>query len=189
MQGLFRCVGRKARMRCPAHAPASDATGTSTGDKASPGADAGEVRKPEPVRGWGMEDAVDMVARTGRGPVMHRGAYPLAASGAVQAGAGHQPPDGAARNREAFARQPPPDLARAADPEVPDEHSLDFRPERQIPRRLRRQPSGVMRDWRHERARLTGRSAAPCRAAMQAIVTVSWFRRTTVRAAKHQKIE
>ena len=55
VQGLLESVEHEARMRCPAHAPADDATGIGVNDEshvdeARPCADVGEIREREPVR-------------------------------------------------------------------------------------------------------------------------------------------
>lgn len=110
-------------MRRSAHPPTDDAAGIgvddeSDVDEARPGADVGEVRKPEPVRRRGMEDAVHMVERARGGLVLHHGADGLAADDAMKAEVGHQPFDRAARDAEAFAQHLTLDLARTVNLEV-----------------------------------------------------------------------
>ena len=73
-----------------------------------------------------MELSVHMVERTGGGLVADRCPQRLAPDRPLKAHVPHQPGNRAARDREAFPPQLPPDLAHAIDAEVRLEHAPDL---------------------------------------------------------------
>src|SRR6056297_2203611 len=106
-----------------------------------PGGDVGEVGHPEPVRGRSPELPVHLVARAWRGLVADRGAYGLAAHGALEAHLPHQARHRATGDIDPFAVQLPPDLPHAVDPEVLVPDAADVRLQHRVapdPRRRRR---------------------------------------------------
>lgn len=148
MERLFQGIENETGMGGPARPPAADATGIGVDDEgdideAGPGRDIGEVGEPKPVRGRGMELAVDLIERTGSGLVADRCLHRLAADRPFETHLAHQPRDGAAGDVEAFPPQLPPDLAHPIDPEVLLEHAPHFDLEFLIALRPRRQPGGI----------------------------------------------
>ncbi len=94
MKRLFQGIENEASMGGPARPPADDATGIGVDDEgdideACPGCDIGEVGDPQPVRGRGMELAIDLIERTGGGLVADRGADRLAADRPFKAHLAH----------------------------------------------------------------------------------------------------
>ena len=85
----------------------------------------------------------------GRRLVADRGLHPLASDNPLQAHGSHEPCDGAPSNRDAFARQLPPDLAYPIDAEVLRENPPDVNRQLGVPLRPLRQairigfPAGV----------------------------------------------
>ena len=92
--------------------PAHDLPGVHVDDErrvhpAGPGADVGQVRHPQPVRGRCPEVAFDEVARPRRLGVGDGGAFRLAADQAGQAQLPHQPRHRAAGHHDVVAAQLP----------------------------------------------------------------------------------
>jgi hypothetical protein len=101
--------------------PAQDAAGVGIDDErgvapARPRRDVGEVGNPKPVRRERPEVPVHQVVRLGLARVADRGAFDLAPHRASKPELGHEPFDGAARDRRliggSFAVQRQPDLPR-----------------------------------------------------------------------------
>lgn len=144
MQSLLQRIEHETRMGCPRHSPTDDPPSIGIDhegdvDEARPCRDVGEVRDPEPVWRWCMEDPVDMVQRARCGLVLDGRADRLAANDTLQTKVGHQAFDRATGNVEPLAQHLPPDLARTINLEVLTEHTLDLRLQLQVPLRSSRQ--------------------------------------------------
>ena len=145
MKRLLQRVEDKARRSGAAGPPAHDPSGIDVDDerdinKAAPGGDIGEIGHPELVRPVSGELPIHLVQRTWNRLVADCGLHPLASDNPLQAHGFHEPCDGAPSNRDAFARQLPPNFAYPIDAEVllenpPDvDRQLGVRPFRQAVR-------------------------------------------------------
>jgi hypothetical protein len=78
----------------------------------------GQVGDPQPIRCRRPKPAPDTISRTHRGRVGDRGRAGLASGGTGQTQFGHQPFDGATRDRHPLAVERQPHLASTVDPVV-----------------------------------------------------------------------
>jgi len=98
------------------------------------------IGHPELVRPVGSELPIHLVQRTWRRLVADRGLHPLPSDNPLQTHRPHEPCDGAPSNRDAFARQLPPDLADPIDAVVLRENPPDVDRPLGVPLRPLRQP-------------------------------------------------
>ena len=161
MKGMFQSIENKSRVRGAAGAPCchpkeicvqitqgNDAPGEAVNheghvNKACPSRDIRKIPDPWNVWGQSFELTVDVVERARHGFILDRSLDGLATDNPLQSHTLHQPRDCAARDIEPVALHLSPDLAYAADCEVPGENPGNLRLQGQILPRTRRKLCGV----------------------------------------------